>query len=40
MAWAFQAMIVDTEDPHALATDWWAGALGWQVEGRGPIRPA
>ncbi len=24
-------MVVDAQDPHTLA-DWWAAALGWQVE--------
>ncbi|SDM10755.1 VOC family protein [Nonomuraea jiangxiensis] len=30
MAYDFQ-VVIDTSDPHALA-DWWADALGWQVE--------
>ena len=30
MAYTFQ-VTVDCADPHALA-DWWAEALGWQVE--------
>lgn len=30
MAHGFQ-VVVDCADPHALA-DWWADALGWQVE--------
>ncbi len=30
MAYTFQ-VAVDSSDPHALA-DWWADALGWQVE--------
>ncbi|TMR99389.1 VOC family protein [Nonomuraea basaltis] len=30
MAYDFQ-VVIDTNDPHALA-DWWADALGWQVE--------
>jgi hypothetical protein len=29
-------MIVDTEDPHALATDWWAGTLGLKGGGSRP----
>lgn len=30
MAYDFQ-VTVDAQDPHALA-DWWADALGWEVE--------
>lgn len=30
MAYDFQVTI-DSTDPHVLA-DWWAGALGWEVE--------
>jgi hypothetical protein len=30
MAYDFQ-VVIDTGDPHPLA-DWWADALGWQVE--------
>ncbi|TDC11468.1 VOC family protein [Nonomuraea longispora] len=30
MAYDFQ-VVIDTVDPHPLA-DWWADALGWQVE--------
>ena len=30
MAYTFQ-VTVDARDPHSLA-DWWAGALGWDVE--------
>ncbi|MEU4210475.1 VOC family protein [Streptomyces sp. NPDC026206] len=30
MAYTFQ-VTVDSADPHALA-DWWADALGWEVE--------
>ena len=28
-------VVVDSADPHGLA-DWWAGALGWQVEAQDP----
>ncbi|MGW0810472.1 VOC family protein [Nonomuraea sp. NPDC002799] len=31
MAYDFQVVIDTNDDPHALA-DWWADALGWQVE--------
>jgi hypothetical protein len=30
MAYDFQ-VVIDSADPHALA-DWWAEALGWEVE--------
>lgn len=30
MAYAFQ-VVIDAADPHSLA-DWWADAMGWQVE--------
>ncbi|MFD4243341.1 VOC family protein [Streptomyces sp. NPDC058525] len=30
MAYTFQ-LIIDSQDPHPLA-DWWADALGWEVE--------
>ncbi|MEU9235743.1 VOC family protein [Streptomyces subrutilus] len=30
MAYTFQ-LVVDSQEPHPLA-DWWADALGWQVE--------
>ncbi|MGN9837601.1 VOC family protein [Nonomuraea sp. H19] len=30
MTYDFQ-VVIDASDPHALA-DWWADALGWQVE--------
>jgi hypothetical protein len=30
MAYDIQ-IVVDCRDPHALA-DWWAEALGWEVE--------
>ncbi|MEO3874103.1 VOC family protein [Nonomuraea sp. B12E4] len=30
MAYDFQ-VVIDTGDPHSPA-DWWADALGWQVE--------
>jgi hypothetical protein len=30
MAYSFQ-VTVDSQDPHVLA-DWWADAIGWQVE--------
>jgi hypothetical protein len=34
MAYDFQ-VVIDTNNPHALA-DWWADALGWQVEPQDP----
>lgn len=30
MAYDFQ-VVIDAADPHTLA-DWWAGAMGWEVE--------
>ncbi|MEU9254977.1 VOC family protein [Streptomyces sp. NPDC048270] len=30
MAYTFQ-LVIDSQDPHPLA-DWWADALGWEVE--------
>jgi len=35
MAFDFQVTI-DSSSPHALA-DWWAEALGWQVEAQDPV---
>jgi len=34
MAFDFQ-VVIDSSQPHELA-DWWAGALGWQVEPQDP----
>ncbi|HEY2505952.1 MAG TPA: VOC family protein [Streptosporangiaceae bacterium] len=34
MAYDFQ-VAVDCAEPHALA-DWWAGAIGWEVEQQDP----